>query len=440
MPESVRPALRRLARRLALGVFLDVWPAWAIASLLAAGSAALICRLFFAGASSWLPWLWLAPLLVAGPAIAIAFMRGYRPADVIAVADWLNGGHGMLLAVMETNDPAWSDSAIVRGASAFALPRLRPWRRLRFVPAAALFLLAALWLPQRAPRAQNTALADEIVSGLTNAVAELKQQNLITPADEKALEEEIERIRRGADRRVDASSWEAADALKEQLAADLAEKQNAVKWAQDSLARFQAAAQAGTPGDPAMTASSAELAKALEKLAQSGMLSGAPENLRQLMKGGRLPADPKALGDLAAAVSKYLAETGGRIGKTAGLGKEFGRFDPSEFPLDHSEMSRDGDGDPGRGGVNRGRGDAPLTWGQETALFDKFKAHPLPPGAARSADDWSPVVEMPGAPQANPEIATSAAARQYAATAGQTAWRRTLAPRHQSAVKKYFAK
>ena len=49
MPESVRPALRRLARRLALGVFLDVWPAWAIASLLAAGSAALICRLFFPG-------------------------------------------------------------------------------------------------------------------------------------------------------------------------------------------------------------------------------------------------------------------------------------------------------------------------------------------------------------------------------------------------------
>jgi hypothetical protein len=47
---------------------------------------------------------------------------------------------------------------------------------------------------------------------------------------------------------------------------------------------------------------------------------------------------------------------------------------------------------------------------------------------------------MPGAPQANPEISSAAAARQYAATAGQTAWRRTLAPRHQSAVKKYFAK
>jgi len=34
----------------------------------------------------------------------------------------------------------------------------------------------------------------------------------------------------------------------------------------------------------------------------------------------------------------------------------------------------------------------------------------------------------------------SSAARQYSAVAGQSAWRRSLAPRHQSAVKKYFDK
>jgi hypothetical protein len=37
-------------------------------------------------------------------------------------------------------------------------------------------------------------------------------------------------------------------------------------------------------------------------------------------------------------------------------------------------------------------------------------------------------------------VIASAAARQYEAGAGQSAWRRTLAPRHQSAVKKYFEK
>ena len=63
-----------------------------------------------------------------------------------------------------------------------------------------------------------------------------------------------------------------------------------------------------------------------------------------------------------------------------------------------------------------------------------------PPGAARSPDDWAPLAEMPGTPQESAESSARSAARQYAATSGQAAWRRTLAPRHQSAVKKYFDK
>jgi hypothetical protein len=90
--------------------------------------------------------------------------------------------------------------------------------------------------------------------------------------------------------------------------------------------------------------------------------------------------------------------------------------------------------------VNRGRGDAQLTWGEETTPFDRFKAQPLPPGAPRSPDDWAPVVELPGAPAESARPGTPSQTRTYAADAGQSAWRRTLAPRHQSAVKKYFEK
>jgi hypothetical protein len=70
--------------------------------------------------------------------------------------------------------------------------------------------------------------------------------------------------------------------------------------------------------------------------------------------------------------------------------------------------------------------------------FDRFKPKPLPPGAPRSPDDWAPVTVMPGAPQEAPAGSRAATARQYDAAAGQAAWRRSLAPRHQSAVKKYF--
>ena len=88
--------------------------------------------------------------------------------------------------------------------------------------------------------------------------------------------------------------------------------------------------------------------------------------------------------------------------------------------------------------MNRGRADAPLTWGNETQPFDRFKAQELPPGVARGPDDWAPVAQLPGAPRSSSQVSTASTGRAYADTAGQEAWRRSLAPRHQRAVRKYF--
>jgi hypothetical protein len=438
VPSSVPAALKRLRRRLAIGLFLEIWPAWAITGLIVAGTAVVVCRLFVPSAGPYLVWLWLLPGLTAIPSLAICLRRAYAPGDVAAVADWLGGGRGGLLTWYETTDPAWSESSLIQQAATFPLPRIRlRAAQMALIPALA-FLAVAWLLPQRV-RALDTsgALAAEIAADLKAAVVELKQEALITPEEEQRLEDQIEQIRKSAEERVDPSSWEAADALREQVVAGLTEKQEAVKWAQESLARLSAAAEAAGAGESLSNAQTAELTKALEKLAKTGLLAGASEKLRGMLQAGKLPTDPKALRDLAASLGKYLAETNGKFANAAGLGKAFGRFDPSEF---QTGQSADGDGMPGRGGVNRGRADAELTWGKETTPFDRFKSKPLPPGAARSPDDWAPVVTLPGAPQESPTFGARGAARDYAAAAGQTAWRRSLAPRHQSAVKKYFAK
>jgi hypothetical protein len=260
---------------------------------------------------------------------------------------------------------------------------------------------------------------------------------LISPAEEERLEEEIERIRRGAERRVDASSWEAADALRERVVAGLSEKQDAIKWAEESLSRYASAAQTGA-GTQAQAEAQAELGKALERLAATGLLASAPADLQRMMSAGTLPAGGDALRELVASLAEYLGAADARIGELGRLGGSFGRFDPAEFPLSSAGAGPDGDGPPGRGGINRGRADAALMWGRESLPLDRFKAQPLPPGAPRSADDWAPIVQLPGAPEEAAQLSAQAAARQYAATAGQGAWRRSLAPRHQSAVKKYF--
>jgi hypothetical protein len=368
----------------------------------------------------------------------VCWRRRFSHADVVATADWLAGGQGTLMAISETADTRWLASPAVNRAAAFPLPALRPWRKLMWLAAAAVFLAVVMAVPQRAPRPSTAAVAAEIAGSLEATVVALKEQQMITPEEEKALEDAIERIRRGAEQRVDASTWEAADALREKLAADVAAKQNALKWAEASLARYAAAAEAAG-GSPESTAQAAELTKALEALARSGLLAGAPENLQRLMRGGKLPTDAASLRNLQASMAKYLATMKGRAGDAGKLAREFGRFNPDEFPLGEGAAA-DGDGLPGQGAATRGRADAPLTWGKETSPFDRFKATALPPGAARSPDDWAPVVELPGAPQTSEVLSASVSTRQYSAAAGQTAWRRGLAPRHQSAVKKYFAR
>jgi len=122
---TIAAVLRRLRRRLAVGLFLEIWPAWAIGSLVATGTIVVICRMFFAGAAPYLVWLWLLPALTAIPALVMSVRRAYAPRDVAALADWLSGGHGALVTWFETADPAWQDSDLVQRSASFRLPRLR---------------------------------------------------------------------------------------------------------------------------------------------------------------------------------------------------------------------------------------------------------------------------------------------------------------------------
>ena len=431
MRPSLRHSLRPLSRRLAAGLVLEIWPAWAIGGLLAAGLTALACRLFVPAADPYLYLLWLAPILASAPALMLCWRRRYREPELVAIADWLGGGRGLLLALHERADDSWTASPIAAASLNAPLPRLRLHRLAALIPAAA-FLFAALWVPQRIPVHASGLLADDLAADLEATVAELKAEELITEDEEKKLEEEIEAIRRAAEQRVDAGAWEAADALRERMAAAAAEKQDAATWAEDALSRYASAVNSAGAGETSAASAATELGEALRKLAAAGLLDKASEELKAVLRGGKLPSDQASLQQLQQSLAMCLGTKGGRGGGRGA--RAFGKFDPAEFPIDRSEAS----GDPGSGGVTRGRADAPLTRGLETLPHDRFKAQPLPPGSARSPDDWAPVAALPGTPQADPSLSSRSRARQYDATAGQAAWRRTLAPRHQSAVKKYF--
>src|SRR5688500_16931283 len=314
-----RPPSDRLARRLALGLFLDVWPVWTFGALLAAGCIAVVCRLFVPGASPWLLWLWAAPLLCLAPALGICYRRAYTPAQVATLADVLRGGDGLLLSLFERDDEAWRQSSRLTGTSA-KLPAVRPWKRLRLVVAGMAFLAVALLLPQRSPASSaDAALAGHVVDELVATVQELKSQQLVTPDEEERLQDEIDEIRKAAETRLDPAAWEAADSLQERLAADLSKKRDAAAWAEESLGRYAAAAEAGAGQAGTAARDAAEVQAALKALSESGLLANAPEELQRLARGGgRLPTDAAALRQLQQALA---AQLGTRMARGFGAGR-----------------------------------------------------------------------------------------------------------------------
>ena len=172
------------------------------------------------------------------------------------------------------------------------------------------------------------------------------------------------------------------------------EKQNAVKWAQESLARFRPRQQAGTPGDPAMTSvMPAELTKALEKLAQSGMLAGAPAELQRAAEGRqaadrcrrrsassrrRCPSTWRKPTDASASTRR--TRQGVRAVRSVGV------------PARSSETSPDGDGDAGtrrrqsrprRRGAHVGAGNGAVRQVQGAAAAARRRAQRRRLGAGR---------------------------------------------------------
>ena len=145
------------------------------------------------------------------------------------------------------------------------------------------------------------------------------------------------------------------------------------------------------------------------------------------------PAERKAqlkrLREFLKQESDKLAECRKCFGEGECLGT--GRFNTSDAETDSNR--------PGRGGINRGRGDAELTWGKESDQSNtKFKEVVLPPGFLDDPNKES-LGTTSVAPEVQPaDVAPRNTRRLLDPASGKATWNRKLRPRHRSVVKKYF--
>ena len=103
-------------------------------------------------------------------------------------------------------------------------------------------------------------------------------------------------------------------------------------------------------------------------------------------------------------------------------------------------MSIDGDGRPGRGGINRGRGDAAMTWQKDVNKDNAaFKEKVLPPAAAASLKQSQLVGISVGDPTSSkPGGGSAGGALGSAQAGGGEARTQTILPEHEKTVQRYF--
>lgn len=89
--------------------------------------------------------------------------------------------------------------------------------------------------------------------------------------------------------------------------------------------------------------------------------------------------------------------------------------------------------------MTRGRGDADLTWGDESDKEGtKFKEVVLPKGFLDQPKDDLVGIQRTAPNEESPAAASRSARRDFDPSAGNATWNRKLNPRHRNVVRKFF--
>jgi DNA-binding transcriptional ArsR family regulator len=190
-------------------------------------------------------------------------------------------------------------------------------------------------------------------------------------------------------------------------------------------------------------------ATGMNELAESGL----SQQTLDALKAGSLSKEQ--LKQLAAALGKSKGKLSDRLAKLRDAGlidlktlkkcENAGKCDSAGL----AEFLAENAGDmsvadlmavwPGNGGVDRGRGDAPMTWSDGTSERGaKFKEQVLSPSVLAGLKDSQLVGRSLGAPSVEKSGAARSGALSGASSGGGSAYTQSVLPRHKGAVKRYF--
>jgi hypothetical protein len=299
------------------------------------------------------------------------------------------------------------------------------------------------------------------VENLSAQIEALKEAQIIEEPKAEALEQKLDQLGQEASGEDPARTWEALDHLNdavEKAAREAAETANA---RQERMARAEALAEGLMAGaDQLDSKTMTEAMRTLNEMTQDAIkenetLAGelSPETL-EAIKSGSLKAEhlkeiSKALGQGKSALNQKLSKLSqsGMINPNSLKGgAQANRRDNSglaRFLKENAEKMSVEEATlqwcEGKGGVDRGRGDAAMTWTDGSSEKDaKFKEKVLPPSSVAGLNDSQLVGISASAPVVSTSGVAAHGALNSAASGGGSAYTQTVLPRHRGAVKRYF--
>ena len=452
--QSIRRFIRRLALLLAFRQSLTFVTVWCFLW----GAVALVLRA--ASATTRRQLLWGAfGIAVAAIAAAVVSRRRLPSRDSVrAMLDSRNDCGGLLMAGADADLGAWRTPEIT-------LPRLR-WRKARafgLLAASSAFVLISLLAPVRfaATGASRPMDVSREVENLSAQIEALKGAQVIEEAKAEALEQTLDQLGQEASGEDPAKTWEALDHLNEAVEKAAKEAAEAASARRERLARAEALAEglmAG--GDQLDSKTMTEAMRTLgemtrEAVKENESLAGdlSPETL-EAIKSGSLKAEQ--LKDLSKALSQNKSELNQKLSKLS----KSGMINPNALKGGAQANRRDNSGlarflkenaekmsvdeatlqwCQGKGGVDRGRGDAAMTWTDGSSEKDaRFKEKVLPPSSVAGLNDSQLVGMSASAPTADTSGVAAHGALNSAASGGGSAYTQTILPRHRGAVRRYF--
>jgi hypothetical protein len=453
----IRRFMRRLLAVITLKYALTYITVWCFVW----GIIALSMRVITGSPRITLLWGAIGSLLAVLAALLVSRKRLPAHSAVRALLDQRNECGGLLMAEEDLTIGFWQSRI-----SAINIPRVR-WRSSRALvlfAASISFVIITLFVPVRFAGMNGSHSLDVTreVSDLTEKVERLKEEQIIDKAEAEALEQTLDQLGKEAQGEDPVRTLEALDHVAEKVKKEAGEAVESIAGSQEKLSRAETLAEGLMTGanqiDPRLMTEAMQTLSAMMQSAiqENQMLASAlSPQLQEAIKSGAIK--PEQLKEIAKVLSNNRSAVNQRLSKlnkaglvnSSSLKAGVGATVPdssglAQFLKENAQQMSVEDAvaawceKPGKGGVGRGRGDAEMTWTDETSEKDaRFKEKELPPSALAGLKESQMVGISAAAPTVENQVAAHGALNN-ANQGGGSAYTQSILPRHRGAVKRYF--